>query len=68
MRVVSQRPFCSTVSEWLEASPEAVVAIHCKAGKGRTGVMACALLLHMGQAASAADALALFAPQLSPKP
>lgn len=36
---------CRDCRDWLGAHPAHVVAVHCKAGKGRTGAAVCALLL-----------------------
>jgi phosphatidylinositol-3,4,5-trisphosphate 3-phosphatase/dual-specificity protein phosphatase PTEN len=38
--------FCKDASKWLAESPENVIAVHCKAGKGRAGLMVCCLLIH----------------------
>ncbi len=41
--------FCASAKEWLDADALNVCAVHCKAGKSRTGLMVCSLLLHLGQ-------------------
>ena len=40
---------------------ENVIAVHCKAGKGRTGMLVSCLLVHMGIAQTAEEAQAFFA-------
>lgn len=51
---------CASIHAWLAASVRHVAAVHCKAGKGRTGVMICSYLMFSGRCANALDALALF--------
>jgi len=46
---------------WLNQHNDNVVAIHCKAGKGRTGMMIACLLLHLGISSTAEAALQYFA-------
>ncbi|KAL9557418.1 hypothetical protein PS6_001849 [Mucor atramentarius] len=52
--------FCVDASAWLDKDKENVVVIHCKAGKGRTGTVIAALLLDMGQAKNAQEAIDLY--------
>jgi phosphatidylinositol-3,4,5-trisphosphate 3-phosphatase and dual-specificity protein phosphatase PTEN len=53
-------PFCQSVDEYLHAHPNNVVAIHCKAGKGRTGMMIAAYLVYCGVCETADEALTLY--------
>jgi phosphatidylinositol-3,4,5-trisphosphate 3-phosphatase/dual-specificity protein phosphatase PTEN len=54
------KPFCEDVKSWLDEDPGNIVAIHCKAGKGRTGVMICCFLLDSNPDMTAKDALELY--------
>jgi len=48
------------ITEYLERNERNVVAVHCKAGKGRTGLVVSALLLHLGLSGSALEAMHMF--------
>lgn len=53
--------FCEDVKSWLSLCDDNVAVVHCKAGKGRTGVMIAALLIYSGAVATSEEALAWFA-------
>nr|CAH8873134.1 unnamed protein product [Trichobilharzia regenti] len=54
---------CEDVNEFLSKDPKNVVAINCKAGKGRTGVMVCACLLRLNDVIDADASLKFYAEQ-----
>mmetsp|Transcript_17529 Transcript_17529/g.23648 ORF Transcript_17529/g.23648 Transcript_17529/m.23648 type:complete len:323 (-) Transcript_17529:838-1806(-) len=53
-------PFCKDATDWLGKASN-VVAVHCKAGKGRTGVMIACLLIYLEEKKHAESALEYFA-------
>jgi len=55
------RPCCADMAKWLDAHEDNVAIVHCKAGKGRTGVMICAYLLYKHYFKSAIEAMDYYA-------
>ena len=55
--------FCVDICLYLTCNPKGVAAIHCKAGKGRTGVMIVCYLIFSGLCETSDDALAHYASQ-----
>ena len=49
------------IQDWFNRDGRNVVAVHCKGGKGRTGMIICCLLLKMGIFTQPAEALEFFA-------
>lgn len=55
--------FCVDIHQFLAESPDNVVAVHCRAGKGRTGMMVACYLVFCGDCSTAKEALDYFARQ-----
>lgn len=47
--------FCREASKWLLKDPAHVISVHCKGGKGRTGVMIAGRLNHVDTQTEAFD-------------
>ena len=52
------------MDDYLAEDPSNVIAVHCKAGKGRTGLFIASYLLHCGFCRNANDAIRTFAGEL----
>ncbi|CDW89841.1 phosphatidylinositol--trisphosphate 3-phosphatase and dual-specificity protein phosphatase pten [Stylonychia lemnae] len=52
--------FCQDIEEFMKEDERNVAAIHCKAGKGRTGVMICCYLIYSREFKAAHDALVFY--------
>ncbi|KAF0993356.1 hypothetical protein HZS_2179, partial [Henneguya salminicola] len=53
--------FCESANKFLSMNKDNVIIVHCKAGKGRTGLMICCYLLFSNYCKTACEALNLFA-------
>jgi len=53
--------FCQNVEQWLQQDEKNIAVIHCKAGKGRTGLMISAWMVYSKEWATAKDALTFYA-------
>lgn len=51
---------CDDIHSWLSLDPDNVAAVHCKAGKGRTGLIICSYLLHSQFVHTPDEALAFY--------
>lgn len=49
--------FGESAKSWLDADPANICSMHCKAGKGRAGLMSCILLIRSGTCQTALEAL-----------
>ncbi len=49
--------FCVDMCLYLIKNPDGIAAVHCKAGKGRTGVMICSYLIFSGLCKNSVDAI-----------
>jgi hypothetical protein len=52
--------FANSVKAWLDLDEQNVVNMHCKAGKGRAGLMGCVALIRTGVAQSAKEAMEIY--------
>ena len=52
--------FANSAKYWMDQDPENVCSLHCKAGKGRAGLMSCILLLRSGYCATAKGTVLLY--------
>lgn len=53
--------FCENALDYLESDQENIIAVHCKAGKGRTGLLLCCYLQFDKSCASADEAIEFYA-------
>ena len=58
--IATIKALCLDIDAWLKADPSHVAAVHCKAGKGRTGLVIAAYLVYSGAASSTTEALRYF--------
>jgi phosphatidylinositol-3,4,5-trisphosphate 3-phosphatase/dual-specificity protein phosphatase PTEN len=49
--------FCLDVHQWLSKHPQNIAAVHCKAGKGRTGLMIACYMVNKRATLRLSDAM-----------